>query len=760
MQNPIDDETLQALLEAHNYRVLDKLLNAGRPVTDRQIESIAQAMAEVEFGRFTLTPGWWSLVKKLLPMSQTLREHIFAILSGSQTPIVEDPYRKTDRSNLLHAIAQLDLSANELAMLRRLREQISPPVYREDVDAVLFEHMTEEERFEALQQIWIQAADRAVQGTGPRPAEDRTGQGTRPRSAEAVADTSTTISTQEARWWRSPFRLLACMPFRVPEVSSAWADKLQPALGSLGDVLRVDWTTGDWVRDIRRIADGAAFVLVDLTSENANVRRELRHMLHEEIPCICYAHQAQSSGVSTVGQIHPSLATHRNSIDPEIWGIRVYTANYRNTAEVERLISTLERELRPFQDMDDPTAPYVGRDISTLPEVERRGFELARIPRSRVSAEKYWKDGRELIPTSAIFRARVFSWLSNPNLHIHCAKNLWLREHLLLIVRADIERGHRLSLSESAILHAFLEAESSEAIVDLVEDILADARHASNRSRAETAGLPPPSLLPELRHRESPLVSLRLELTEHGEPTGLRASSWPGSFRESASELRRAMTGPLGPLTRGRLFALEADSAGATFFGEIEDELDYLAEPLSTLTLDMVRASWAHKEIETFLQTTVSLAILDELRQRRLFEAGTGEAKHERLAQDLGYIWERAPAELRLFEFSSRSRRTHFRGIFPWTDVREQAMRVLASEVAPILREELSDDEILERSMEWDYIPAQLWDITIRTRMADVATADAMRGLWAQFVLPSAFLYWRRENIYTNPADTDLWVYV
>ena len=580
---------------------------------------------------------------------------------------------------------------------------------------------------------------------------------------------NTGTATEEARWWHSPFRLLACMPFHNPEVSSVWADHLKPALEGIGDVLRVDWTTGDWVQDIRRIADGAAFVLADLTSENTNVRRELRHMLHEKIPRICYAHQVQGPGNYTVGEIHPSLAARRDNIDLRIWGLRVYTANYRNTADVERLISVLERELRPFQDMYDPTALYVGRDLSTLPEAEQRGFELARIPRSRVSAEEYsrvsieeyLKDGKELISESAIFRARVFSWLSNPNLHIHCTANLWLREQLLEIVRADVERGHHLSWSETRILYAFLQRESSETTRYLAEEVLSDAGCALNQSRAERTGLPPlPPLLPKPPHRESPPVRLLLNLTEHSEPIGLRASSWPRSFGESASVLRRAMTGELGPLTRLRLFALEVDPGRATLSGEIEDELDYQAEPLSTLTLDMVRGGWAHTEIETFLQTTVSLAILDELRRRRLFKAGSSEVRHELLAQDLGYIWERVPAELRLFGFSSRSRPMYFRGIFPWTDVREQAMRVLASEAAATLEGHLSEDEILKQSMEWDYVPAQLWEVTICTRMADVATARAMRELWARFVLPSAFFYSRRENIYTDPADTELWEYV
>ena len=406
---------------------------------------------------------------------------------------------------------------------------------------------------------------------------------------------------------------------------------------------------------------------------------------------------------------------------------------------MERLISVLERELRPFQDMYDPTALYVGRDLSTLPEAEQRGFELARIPRSRVSAEEYsrvsieeyLKDGKELISESAIFRARVFSWLSNPNLHIHCTANLWLREQLLEIVRADVERGHHLSWSETRILYAFLQRESSETTRYLAEEVLSDAGCALNQSRAERTGLPPlPPLLPKPPHRESPPVRLLLNLTEHSEPIGLRASSWPRSFGESASVLRRAMTGELGPLTRLRLFALEVDPGRATLSGEIEDELDYQAEPLSTLTLDMVRGGWAHTEIETFLQTTVSLAILDELRRRRLFKAGSSEVRHGAfgagLGLHLGARASRTPTLRVLIEVTPDVLSRHLP-----LDGRQGTGDASPRERGrgDPRRPHLSEDEILKQSMEWDYVPAQLWEVTICTRMADVATARAMREL-------------------------------
>jgi hypothetical protein len=104
---------LRALVLERDNRGLNKLLHDESSLAEAEIEAIVQVLAEVEFGRFTLTPCWWSLAEKLLPLSRTLREHMFAILGGTHTPTVEDAYRKTDRSNILHAIAPLNLSATK-----------------------------------------------------------------------------------------------------------------------------------------------------------------------------------------------------------------------------------------------------------------------------------------------------------------------------------------------------------------------------------------------------------------------------------------------------------------------------------------------------------------------------------------------------------------------------------------------------------------------------------------------------------------------
>jgi hypothetical protein len=741
-----DDDSLNTLLHARDFRAIEKFLATGTPLTNDVAEDIARALMEIQFGRLTLTAGYWPLAKRLLSISVALRQHVFAVLSASA--VAMDPYQKTDRSNLLHAIRPLRLTADELGVLRGLRDQISPPVYREDVDAVLYEHATDEDRMDALEQIWIKAHAAA------------TGKPVSISTADVVAKTLP-LAPEETRWHRDPFRLLVCMPFQSPTASRAWTARFRPAFDAIGDVLRLDWSTDDWVRDFRRLTEDASFVLVDLTTANANVRRELGYISRKDIPCVCYAHGERRA--STVGQIHPVLSMGAGGIDMEVWGMHVYSADYESTADLDRLVSIVVAKISPFQDQEDPTAPYVGRNLGLLPAVERRGLEIARIPRSRTSAERLLKEGKELISESAIFGARVFAWLGDPHLHLKCPENLWLREHLLMVVHEGVRRGHRLTAVECSALEACIHREAVESLRDLEEEVAACARRASTPSPAERRGLP--QVPPEAPlHPGPPRASIRIELTAAGEPAGLHASDWPETFGVGAVVMRRAMFGEFGPLSNQRLFALEftgsKNQAFSSNIGEIEDALDALAPALGALTPDMARTGWSHLDIETFLQATISLAILRELRRRQVFEIGRGEQEHERLAHELAYIWGRPTSELRLFEFAAKSRPIHFRGLFPWGDVKEQATRVYAGEAAKMLGPDgISEEETFEQAMDWEYPPAQLWDALIRPRMPEVASPTAMRSLWSRYVVPSASLYWRVDLIYTDPADTKLWAY-
>ena len=746
------DDLLSTHVRSRDFRAIERLITSGKNLADTEIETVIAALTKVEFGQFTLTPGWWSLVNSLLMRSRSLREHVFAILGGEAAATATDAYRATDRSNLLHAVARLNLTADELGLLQRLRSRLPRPQYQEDVDAVLYEFSSGEDQRKVLEQIWFDAAAKAA-------------------GREVVAPTPSTpqptiaVVSDEARWQRSPFRLLACMPFRVPAVAQAWTDHFCPAFAALGDVLRLDWSTDDWVRDVRRLAASASYVLVDLSSGNLNVRRELRYLLVKDLPHICYAN-GPSSGVTTVGQLHPSLASSAGSIDAGIWGEIVYTANYINAEEVRRLIENLDRKLHPFVDERDPTGAYVGRDLSALPAIERRGFELAHVPRTRTSAERLLNEGKKLIAESAIFRARIFARLADPHLHMDCPENTWLREHLLMLVEADIRQGHRLSPTESKTLQECVQAEAYEELKTMGEWIVVEVQRAPRPCPAERHGLPPiPSELPS-GIQTGPRVRLRIAFAETGEPVGLKAAAWQKTFGTSAHELRRIVTGKFGPPSGQCLFAFEADGPPQhghnPHLAEMEDTVDAEAGPLGNLTLEMNRNGWTHEEVETFLSTTVSLTIIRELRRRGVYvmRNGGGGQEHEQLAAELSYIWECSPSELRLFEFASKSRQIHFRGLFPWKDVKEQAIRLYAAEAAKILDGEIPEAEIFAQAMDWDIIPAQPWDAILRPRMPDVTSPEAMRGLWARYVLPSAFLYWRHESIFADPMDTRLWAYV
>ena len=139
------------LAHARDFQALEASLGASATPSQSDCEVIVQVMIEVDFGRLTLTPGWFPLAKRFLPSSVALRNHVFVILTREEA-IISSASDKTDRSNLLYAIKSLNLSPLEIALLRRLRDRITPPVYREIVDEVLYDQVTADEREEMLRQ--------------------------------------------------------------------------------------------------------------------------------------------------------------------------------------------------------------------------------------------------------------------------------------------------------------------------------------------------------------------------------------------------------------------------------------------------------------------------------------------------------------------------------------------------------------------------------------------------------------------------------
>ena len=87
------------------------------------------------------------------------------------------------------------------------------------------------------------------------------------------------------------------------------------------------------VRDIRRLLGEASFLLIDLSSANINVRRELRLALDSALNPVCYAHDAAAEGkMSTVGILHPAIALDGERVNQKVWSRSVYLANYEDPA--------------------------------------------------------------------------------------------------------------------------------------------------------------------------------------------------------------------------------------------------------------------------------------------------------------------------------------------------------------------------------------------------------------------------------------------
>ena len=73
---------------------------------------------------------------------------------------------------------------------------------------------------------------------------------------------------------------------------------------------------------------------------------------------------------------------------------------------------------------------------------------------------------------------------------------------------------------------------------------------------------------------------------------------------------------------------------------------------------------------------------------------------------------------------------------------------------------ELSENEIREQAMQWEFPPAQLWDAVLLTEMNAAVPSALLRRVWTEYILTSAILYWRFEAIFVDPKLVDRWVYV
>lgn len=142
--------------------------------------------------------------------------------------------------------------------------------------------------------------------------------------------------------------------------------------------------------------------------------------------------------------------------------------------------------------------------------------------------------------------------------------------------------------------------------------------------------------------------------------------------------------------------------------GQIEDQLDDLSQHIATLAARMHEEEFSASEIAVFVRAAVSLKIIQEVER---LDSRTQWSKqiYNDLIRQLSYVWSRPPSSIHLFEFSSSKIHCHFRGLLPWPDIKKYVMQRYAEKVSNYLTE-LSDSEIREQAMQWEFPPSQLWD--------------------------------------------------
>lgn len=580
-------------------------------------------------------------------------------------------------------------------------------------------------------------------------------------------------------WKRSPFPILVCMSFHTPPiVPHVWKTSIEPVVSEMGPVIRIDWTTDDWVEDLREAVSDSAFVLLDLTSTNWNVSRELKYLRDMDIPVFAYMNgqDESNSRITTIGQVCPQLAvTDANgNVDSDVLTFPLRMAPYDQPAEVEKLCEEIRNTLLPLQDKVDPSAAYVGSDVSQMHADEQRGLDLARVPRSRIIAvseylkrtngRDYWANARKLVLDSAIYRARVFSWFANPNLQIHTSGNLWIRENLLCSVLDTVRDGNKLTEDEQDIIRRMMSRETVEDIAIECGQILTASQTATRRPPALERGMPMvPRRIRQPAMRER--IKVRLDLRPDAAAQLLRAENWDESIPDPLERLTRVLTKSSGIFTRPRCFDVESIGGPSGSYegecGQIEDKLDAAAQRLKPLIVQAKAAGWDDREVGDLIRAVTSVTVLQEVARQdvaRWKQAGGTDDFAQRLMSHFAHIWGVAVEDQRLFEFQSDTDHCNFRGLLPWSDLRELVATVYASVVSPMLGE--SEENVRRSILSWDLPPSEPWDLVIVQRWGDLLANPNTRRAWCRFAIPSAVFYWDVRRVFVDPGRVDRWAYV
>ncbi len=575
-------------------------------------------------------------------------------------------------------------------------------------------------------------------------------------------------------WRKSPFPILVCMPFHTPPiVPYVWETYIKTFVIKIGQVIRIDWTTDDWVDDFRRAVYDAAFVLLDLTSTKESVIRELKYLLDEDVPVIAYMNCTveEKRRITVLGKVYPQLVVTdgQGTVDPELFSFPVRVACYDDSREVEQLCKHIRNTLLPLQDMIDPSAPYIGTDISQMKAEEQEGFALARVPRSRIintserlfreTGKDYWTKAQEMMLISAIYRARVFSWLDNPNILLHTAENLWIRMHFIWGVLQNVREGYILTDNELNTIHCLMSQETDEDIKLQCSEILALAPSARVTPPALKHGMP--SISPRLQQATSAMrIHLHLDLSPDFIESCLRAEQWKNTFPDSIEHMKEVLAKSNAVVARPRSFKVEAYNGGSAqnihLCGQIEDCLDACVPALRAFLVKAQEAKWNDPEVADLIRTIISVCTLKELARQRIRDRD--ESVIKALRNHFAYVWDLDPSNLCLFEFQSNTQRTHFRGLLPWPELKELVGDLYAKIVSPTIHEKKED--VRRSILSWDFPPSQVWDIIVVTRWRELLQNPVTRQAWCRFAIPSAFFCSDVEWVFLDPQYVDRWAYV
>ena len=142
---------LQTFLENNDLNAVEELGKLHPALLENSAELIGKTMKNTPLRSIYFTKGWFTLARKLVNRSPTLRQYIFQLLASDELR-QNNPLMNSTRNNILIAILELHLLEDEIDIIRELRAAL-PYVYQEYCDELLLRSIDKEEQEEALEAI-------------------------------------------------------------------------------------------------------------------------------------------------------------------------------------------------------------------------------------------------------------------------------------------------------------------------------------------------------------------------------------------------------------------------------------------------------------------------------------------------------------------------------------------------------------------------------------------------------------------------------